>query len=296
MKNKSDKTHDPKGSSLKIPPLLRHNKILSLGLTLLFAIMLLSLSGYLFYPVPTLLGDFMVNQPPSPEHPLGTDNYGKDMVQVLLFGTQLSLYIGFVAGILGTIIGTLTGLVAGYKGGIIDHMLRSFTDVFIVIPLWPILVFILAVAPGISITGMAVILAVFSWPFTARVIRYQMLTLKERDYVDLAKISGLSQYEILFKEILPNMLPYISVVFVNSILVAMFAEVGLEVIGLGATGANTLGFIFHHAIMNAAVLKGWWWWIVPGTVAITWIFVALFIVTLGLDEIANPKLKKITGQ
>lgn len=275
---------------------LRTNKKLLVGLICFLTILSISLSVYpLSIPFPPGLGESKPKLPPSHEHPLGTDNYGRDMVAVFLYGIQFSLYIGFIAGIIGTSIGVVIGFVSGYKGGLVDDILRSVVDVFLVIPLWPILAIVMVYIRGMPVYGMAILLGAFSWPGAARTIRSQMLSLKERGFVDLAKISGLKEFEILFKEILPNMIPYLSIVFVGAVIGAMFAEVGLEVIGLGPTNANTLGFIFHYAIGNVAVLKGWWWWIVPSTVALVGIFTSLYVITLGLDEIANPRLKKITG-
>ena len=275
---------------------LQYNKKLLVGLILFFAVLFISLIVYpLSIPFPKPLGEYKSLLPPSPEHPLGTDKFGRDMTPVLLYGIQMSLYIGFIAGIIGTLIGIVIGFVSGYRGGVTDHILRSVIDVFLVIPLWPLLVILMVFIRNIPVFGMAIILGVFSWPGAARTIRAQMLSLKEREFVNLAKISDMSMFEILFKEILPNMIPYLAIIFVNRIIGAMFAEVGLEVIGLGPTNATTLGFIFHYAILNVAVLKGWWWWLVPSTISLVWVFSSLYIITLGLDEIANPRLKRITG-
>lgn len=275
---------------------LRYNKKLLVGVTCFLAILSLALSTYLFsIPYPKLLGEYEGCLPPSAEHFLGTDNYGRDIVQVLLYGTQLSLLIGFVAGIIGTSISIAVGFISGYRGGLTDDILRSVVDVFLVVPSFPILALCVIYLRGLSILSMSVILGVFSWPGAARLIRSQMLTLKERDFVDLAKISRLNQVEILIEEILPNMIPYLAITFVGCTIGAIYAEVGLEVIGLGTTNANTLGFIFHEAIKNLAVLHGWWWWIGPPTACLVGIFASLYLITLGLDEIANPRLKKITG-
>jgi len=277
--------------------LLRHNKKLLIGLIGFLTVLSISLSVYpLSIPFPPVLGQDKAKLPPSSEHPLGTDNFGRDLLTVFLYAIQLSLYIGVIAGTVGTSIGILIGFVSGYKGGYVDDVLRSFVDVFMVIPLVPILAIIMVVVKSVPLHVMALILGAFSWPGAARTIRSQILSLKEREFIDLARISGLNQFEILFKEILPNMLPYLSIVFVGSVVGAMFAEVGLEVIGLGPQAVGTLGYLFHWAILNVAVLKGWWWWVVPPTAALVSTFASLYIITVGLDEFANPRLKRITGQ
>ncbi len=276
--------------------LLGTNKKLLTGLIGFLVIVLLSLSVYpLSIEFPPGLGQYKPKLPPSAQHPLGTDNFGRGMVTVFLYAIQFSLYIGLIAGTIGTVIGVAVGFISGYRGGLVDHVLRSIVDIFLVMPLLPILAIIMVCIQGMPVYAMAILLGAFSWPAAARTIRSQMLSLKEREFIDLAKISGQNQFEILFKEIFPNMLPYLSIVFVRAAIGAMFAEVSLEVIGLGPTNANTLGFIFHFAIINLAVLKGWWWWILPPTVALVWTFASLYIITLGLDEISNPKLKRITG-
>jgi peptide/nickel transport system permease protein len=139
---------------------------------------------------------------------------------------------------------------------------------------------------------MAIILAVFSWPRGARSIRAQILSLREREFIDIAELSGEGTFEILFKEIFPNMIPYVATSLVISVTSAMLAEVGLELIGIGPSGVYTLGIMFWHAQQWAASFNGWWWWHVPAIISLVTIFVGLYLMSLGLDEISNPRLKK----
>ena len=276
---------------------LRRNRKLLAGLIGFLTILLVSLSVYPFgITLPHKIGTDQPKLPPSFEHLLGTDDYGRDMLTIFLYAVQFSLYTGLVAGTIGTLIGATLGFISGYEGGVVDELLRNFIDMFMVVPLWPILAVVLVYLRGTSFTTIAILLGAFSWPGAARTIRSQVLTLKEKDFVDLAKISGLNQFEILFKEILPNMIPYLSLIFMGSVVGAMFAEVSLEVIGLVPKGNSwTLGLMFNAAIENIAVLKGWWWWVVPPTAALVGTFISLYTITVGLDEIANPRLKRITG-
>jgi len=286
----------PKSLLKNVLDTLRHNRKMSGGIIGILIIVSIALSVYpLGVPVPPALGPYLPKLPPSSDHPLGTDNFGNDMLQVLLYGTQVSLYIGVITGLVGTTLAITIGFVAGYRGGLVDDVIRSIIDVFMVIPLFPILALVLVFFKGIPLLAVAILLGLFSWPGGARTIRSLVLSLRERDFVNLAKISGSSQFEILFKEIFPNTIPYMSIVFMNAIVGGMTAEVSLEVIGLGPGATNTLGYIFSFAIQNIAVLRGWWWWIVPPTAVLVWIFTSLFVITLGLDEIANPRLKRITG-
>ena len=181
----SQAMHSLKGVFQNVLTTLRHNKKLLAGLVSLFTIFIVCLSVYpIGIPNPRLVGKFDELLTPSAEHILGTDNYGKDIFVVLLYAIQASLLIGLTAGIMGTVIGMTIGMVAGYRGGVTDHVLGGFTDMILVIPLWPILVVLVSYVRSIPLYGMGMLLGLFSWPWAARVIRSQALTLKERDYIE----------------------------------------------------------------------------------------------------------------
>lgn len=140
---------------------------------------------------------------------------------------------------------------------------------------------------------MALVLAVLSWAGPTRIIRSQVLTLRERGYVSMARLSGASSFAIMFKEIMPNLLPYIASSFTGNVSGAILAATSLETLGLGATRIPTLGITIFYAISAAAILRGmWWWWGLP-IVVLIWIFTGLFQITIGLDEIANPRLRSV---
>ena len=281
-------------SSLKTT--LRYNKKLSVGLIALIAAIIIPLSAIpLGIPYPGGIGPYKPYEAPSIEHLLGVDNFGNDMLHVLLYGAQTSLLIGFSAGTIMAIIAIILGLIAGYMGGLVDDAISRVVDIFLVIPSWPVLILLTSSFRGIGVAGLILVLCIFGWAGGVRNIRSQVLSYRERPFVDLAKISGFNSIELVIKEILPNLLPYLSVVWLNSTLGALLTEVGLEIIGLGPMRIVTIGWIFNFAIKVNATFKGWWWWLMPPTIILVWMFTSLYLITLGLDEISNPRLKRITG-
>lgn len=229
------------------------------------------------------------------EHPLGTDLYGRDLFALVILGLKYTLIIGFLSGMIATLIAVSIALFSGYMGGKWDTVLRSITDGFLVIPTWPILATLSAYIVKVDIVTMSVILGVFSWPFAARTIRAQILSLKERMFIDFAKVSGLSDIEIIFKEIMPNVLPYIIVGFANAVMGAIFAETGLRVIGLGPSNIPTLGMILNWVLGGGYILLERYFEVIVPVLLLILIFVSFNVINIGLDETFNPRLKKITG-
>jgi peptide/nickel transport system permease protein len=228
-------------------------------------------------------------------HPLGTGVMGRDILVLTVVGLRYSLIIGGMAGAIATAIGIVMGFVAGYKGGVVDSILRTATDMFLVIPSWPLLATLSAYILKLSVPVMALLLAIFSWPFAARAIRSQVMSLRDRPYVELARISGLSDLEIIFQEILPNLLPYLGVGFANSVIVAILAEVGLEVIGLAPPGLITLGLLINWGIGWGSVTMGRAEPIVAPAFLLVWLFLSLNLINIGLERTYNPRLKTVTG-
>ena len=173
--------------------------------------------------------------------PLGTDEYGRDILALTVTGLWTSLKVGFYAGVLSTLIGVTIAFFAAYRGGFVDATLRTVTDTFLVVPALPLLIAFTGFAKSVSLFEVAVILAVFSWAFAARPIRSQVLSLRTRGYVDLAKVTKLNTVEIVFQELVPNMLPYIFLGLALSAIGAIFALISLEIIGLGRPTSSTSG-------------------------------------------------------
>jgi peptide/nickel transport system permease protein len=245
---------------------------------------------------PISMGNFKAYLPPSTDHWLGTERWGRDVMALLLVGLRYSLLIAALAGIVATAIGIVIGFVAGYKGGRIDATLRTMTDMVLVIPSLPLLVTLAAYIPRVNIVTMALLLAAFSWPFTTRTIRAQVLSMKERPYVDLAITSGLRDWEIIFAEILPNLLPYLGVSLAISMGAAMLAEIGLQLIGLGPGNINTLGLMINWSIRWGALGLGKWQMVFAPVLCLVLIFVSLNLINMGLEQAFNPRLRAVTGE
>ena len=234
--------------------------------------------------------------PPSIEHPLGTESSGRDMLALLLVATPRSLRVGFIAGIIGMGIGIILGFTAGFMGGRVDAVIRVLSDSFITIPALAVLVVIASMVNQINLQSMALLLALFAWPRPTRYVRAQVLSMREQGYVQMAQLSGASSFDIMFKEMMPNLLPYLAAAFIGTVSAIILAATSLEALGLGPTRIPTLGMIIFFAINSAAILRGmWWWWGFPILMLII-IFIALFMMNTGLDEIANPRLRGVQSK
>jgi len=213
------------------------------------------------------------------------------MLALMVHGIHPSLKIGLIAGILGTATGTLLGLIAGYSGGRLDTVISTAADITLTIPSLLILVVLASYLRTTTIELTAVIIAVFAWAGPTRLIRSQALTLRERPFIPLAKLSGQSDFEIIILQILPNLLPFIMAGFVGSVSGAVLASVGIQLLGLGPLLTPNLGMILNSAFVGAALFQQMWWWWGPPAVALTVLFVSLFLISVGLDEYANPRLR-----
>jgi peptide/nickel transport system permease protein len=273
---------------------LRRNRNLTIGLLLLLAVLLFALLGRIFWDISKaapLSG--LPNLKPSWDHPLGTDRQARDIFAVMIVGTPKTLYIGFFAGIVGVTIGTILALVAAFYGGWIDTIIKTVVDVGLTIP--PILVLILfaiSLHASLSLTQMALVVAALAWLYPTRTIRAQALTIRERAYIQVARLSGAPSHAIIFREIMPNLLPYLAATFVASVSAGVLAAVGLEILGLSSLDSNSLGVTIYWTNYYAALLHGLWWWFLPPVLIIVIVFVALFLIASGLDEFANPRARR----
>jgi peptide/nickel transport system permease protein len=235
------------------------------------------------------------NQTGTWEHPLGTENSGRDMLALIVVGAPNSFLVGVVAATIGMGLGIILGFSAGFMGGRVDDIIRLLSDVTITIPTLMVLIVIQSVLPQIELWTMALLIAMFAWPHPTRLIRAQVLTMRESGYVQMAKLSGASTFSIMFREILPNLLPYLAASFIGNATGAILAAVGLETLGLGPQRVPTLGGTIYYAISGGAILRNmWWWWGFP-TLLLALMFVGLLLINLGLDEIANPRLRQASS-
>ncbi|MFM8319765.1 MAG: ABC transporter permease [Chloroflexota bacterium] len=230
-------------------------------------------------------------KPATPAHPLGTESTGRDMLALLLVATPRTLFVGLAAASLGVLLGTALGFITGFLGGWFDALVRILTDAWVTIPGLAVLIVIASYVSEMDISAMALVIALFAWPGPTRVIRAQVLSMRERGYVQMAQLSGASTFAIIFFELMPNLLPYLAATFTGAVSGAILAATGLEILGLGPTRIPTLGMTINNALRSSAVLRGmWWWWGFPIAILII-IFLALFLMTIGLDEISNPRLR-----
>jgi peptide/nickel transport system permease protein len=280
---------------------IRRSRRLTAGLVLMGVLILLAVLSPLIVSAigrgedPTALAAYEKWLVPSATHPLGTDQFGRDVLALVLGGTAVSLQIGAIAGVISTVAGVVVAFVGGYKGGWIDTVLSTFTGILLVIPTFPLLIALSAYARDVSLFQVGVMISIFSWPFAAKTIRSQVLSLRTRPYVDLARVSKARDMEIISTELLPNLLPFIALGFASSALGAIFGLVGLEVIGLGPGGVVDLGQIIFTAISTGALTLGAWPMFVVPIGLLTLLFAALNLVNIGLDEVYNPRLRGVAG-
>lgn len=227
------------------------------------------------------------------KYPLGTDGAGRDLLALLIVGTPNTLMIGAIASLIGMSTGIFLGFSAGFIGGRVDDVIRILSDVMITIPPLLILVVFQSAFGDVSLLMMAVLIAGFMWQSPTRLIRAQVLSMRESGYVKMAQLSGASTMHIMFREMMPNLVPYLFGSFIANVTTAIVTAVGLEVLGLGPQRVPTLGRVIYDAINSGALIQNlWWWWGLP-TALLAIMFVALLLVNLGLDEISNPRLRKV---
>jgi peptide/nickel transport system permease protein len=230
--------------------------------------------------------------PPGVGHWLGTDTQGRDLWTVMALGVGNTLRIGLIAGFVGVGVGLVLALIAGFFGGLPDSIIRIISDSLLTVPGIAILVIIAANVEQMTIEIMALTVAALAWMFPCRTIRSQVLSIRERSYVEVARANGVGPVGLIFKEIMPNLMPFVIASFVGAVAGAMLAAIGLEALGLGAIQTQTLGVTIYWSQQYTAVLRGFWWWWGPPIAMIAFIFLALFVTSAGMDRFANPRLRR----
>jgi peptide/nickel transport system permease protein len=266
-------------------------KKLDVSLAIFIGIMLTSVFGSMLYGVKPLAIAGPAEQPPSAEFPLGTDSWGRDLLALLLTGTKNSLRIGVTAALISLTIGVVFGVIAGFKGGIIDSALMLVTDVILVLPSILIMMLVAAYMRERNPFYVSLIIGFTGWPWVARAIRSQIMSLKSREFMDLSKMAGLGDVRIIVEDLLPNLASYIAMAFVLLMSGAMIAEAGLSMIGLGVTKGVSLGIILYWAQMLESVRRGMWWWFGPPGVVLVLLAASLLLISTALDEYFSPRLK-----
>jgi peptide/nickel transport system permease protein len=229
---------------------------------------------------------------PSPRHPFGTNSRGQDVFFWMTFAIRNSLYIGVITAIVSRIIAVIIGLTAGYRGGYLDKILMSINDSFVVIPILPILILVSFLIRGyMNITILAVFLGLFGWPWDARLIRAQVLSLKERAFTRTAIYSGTGPFRLTMTEHLPFILPVVFASTINNMIWSIGMEVTLGVLGLGTITTPTLGSTIYWANNHQALIAGVWWWLAaPITISIL-LFLGLYLLISSINEYIDPRTR-----
>lgn len=263
--------------------------VILLGLVLFTAIGLMTINPKHAYPLAVA-----TKKPPSLQYPFGTDFFGRNLLAAMVVGMWQTAVIGVIAGGLGTVIGVVLGFVSAYFGGWVDSTIRTICQILTPIPVLLIQVVVAGSLDkrDVTIITMALIVAMLAWMGPTLVIRAQVLTMKERQFVAVAKLSGVGDLSIIFKEILPNLLPFIAAAFVGQVFSAVFASFYLAVLGLGPLREPLLGNIIWAAQLQGAFFNGWWWWPIAPSVAMILILGSLALINMGLDELANPRVRR----
>ncbi len=271
------------------------NKGLAIGLIILIALVLFTVIGLMtINPKQAYPLSVATKQPPSLKYPFGTDFFGRNLLAAMVVGMWQTAVIGVIAGGLGTLIGVVLGFTSAYFGGWIDSTIRSVCQILTPIPVLLIQVVVAGSLDkrDVTIITMALIVVMLAWMGPTLVIRAQVLTMKERQFVSVAKLSGVSDIAIIFKEILPNLLPFIAAAFVGQVFAAVFASFYLAVLGLGPLREPLLGNIIWAAQLQGAFFNGWWWWPIGPSIAMILILGSLALINMGLDELANPRVRR----
>ncbi|GAA1842265.1 ABC transporter permease [Microlunatus capsulatus] len=223
---------------------------------------------------------------------LGTDNEGQSVLANLVYGTRTSLLVGLVAGIIASTIGLVLGLVAGYQGGWLDDAISGLTNVALAIPSI-VLVILLGIAlNNRSSLALAFIIGITSWPWMARAVRAQSTSIRAREHIDVARLSGASWVSILSRDVLPYLLSYVVMAFVLQVSGAILAEAALSLLGLGPSGTTSLGVMLYWALQWGSIRTGAIWAFLPPTVMLTLIAFSLLLLQSSLDEVFNPRLRR----
>lgn len=284
---------------------LRRNKSLAYGLGILLFLILFTAIGFFqikpkaAYPLavkpkqPPGILDFSAPNWPG-KYPMGTDFFGRDMHAVMVTGMWQTALIGVLAGAAGTMIGVVLGFTSAYFGGLFDTIIKGICQILTPIPVFMIQIIIASSLDkrDVTIFTMAWIVVMLAWMGPTLVIRSQVLSMKERQFVSVAKLSGVGNGGIIFGEILPNLLPFIAAAFVSQVFGSVFASFYLAIVGLGPLREPLLGNIIWGAQSQGAFFNGWWWWPIWPATAMVLILSALALINMGLDELANPRVRR----
>jgi peptide/nickel transport system permease protein len=269
---------------------LRNPKLIfGLGLEALFV--LAAVLGPLISPH-TTAEFFLPHQPPSAQHWLGTDYFGHDVFAQLANGLRVSYLVGALGALCAAFTGMAFGFAAGYRGGLLDEILQMVTNIMVMIPSLVLLVVIGAYLKTRGVLFEGVFIGLTTWPWVARAVRAQTFTLRSREFVDLARLSGRRAYSIVTRDIAPNMASYLFLVIVLLFGSSMLLAASYDFLGLGPTNSISIGTMMNQSMLWSALQLNIWWWFVPPGLVLTGMVAALLIANVGLDEVFNPRLRE----
>ncbi len=275
---------------------IRRNPAFGGGLVLLLILLLFSTVAGWFVPKEGAYPLAVTpKQPPSVEYRFGTDAVGRDLLPTMIYGTRMTLSIGMIAGCIGLGIGTMLGFMTGYFGGLFDTIVKFLVDVLMTIPQFLLLIMIASSVPNpdkMTVWQMGLVLSIVAWVQPTRAIRAQVLSMRERSFVMMAKLSGMSGMEIIIKELMPNLLPYLAISLAGAVNGGVLGSLGLQLLGIGNLREPSLGMTIYWLRYYNAFLQGYWWWILEPVTVIAAIFIAFLLLSIGLDEFANPRTRR----
>lgn len=230
-------------------------------------------------------------QPPSAAHWFGTTQNGQDVFVQVVDGTRVTLLLGIAVGLAATALSVVVGMSAAYFGGLVDEVLSVVTNVFLVIPALPLAIVMISYVPIKGPLPVAVVVTLTGWAWGARVLRAQTLSLRRRDFVEAARVSGEGSLRVMFAEILPNEIAIVTSSLIFTVIYAILTELGLEFLGLGDVTVNSWGTMLFWAANDSALLVGAWWWVIAPGLCIALVGAGLAFINFGIDEITNPRLR-----
>jgi peptide/nickel transport system permease protein len=267
------------------------NRKVAVGSTIIAFFVLVAFFGPLLVTQDPLHYTKLLLAPPSSAHLLGTNQGGQDVFSQLVVGTRASLGWSLVTGLIVVSIAVVVGLVSGFFGGFIDDVLSLVTNVFIVIPSFPLAIIAVEFFSRTTLT-IVLIVALTNWPWGARVLRAQTLSIRNREYVTAARASGEKTWRIIFAEIFPNEISIVAASFITTTIQVLLAVAGLEFLGFGEGNVVSWGSMLYDAYNGGALLIGAWWWFVPPGLCIALLGSGLALLNFGIDELADPRLRQ----
>jgi peptide/nickel transport system permease protein len=275
---------------------VRRSKMALAGLAILIFFMAIALLAPFLAPYGPLQRVVPIGAntpvPPSSAHPLGISFFGDDIYSQVIWGTQISFVVGVVSALIASVVGTLVGLVSGYVGGWVDEVIMRFNDIVLSIPWLVLMIVVAGVIGNIELVGMTLIIGLTGWSITARVIRAQVLSVKERMFVERARMVGSSNFHIMLRHIFPNTFPLIFANTILTVAVSILSEAVLAFLGLSGQSYMSWGKIIEEANVNNAMTNGNpWWLIIPGMCIVVLVF-GFYLFGYALDEILNPRLRR----